>query len=290
MQSGADRPDLLLLLWQPAMIVGELSSQQNIIAVVVDDSRSMSIADSRRHDARSRGPGRPPGRRSLRSATSDFRPASTARQHDSRGPNCAPVDCARRIRDAHRRRPQAACRRNLGSARRRGGAAERRRREHAGLGGSGISPDALAGTAQSPPAGRIPSASATRSVRHDVEIEDVSLAAQSCRQRARDRHRQPDAARLHRPEGHAHRARRQKTLATREVTLGPDGRLQAEPLFFPAGAAGAKEPHVLARAAAGRRESAQQRSDAAASGERCQAPHPLHRGRAALGIQIHPPR
>ena len=34
---------LLLLLWQPAMTVGELSSQQNIIAVVVDDSRSMAI-------------------------------------------------------------------------------------------------------------------------------------------------------------------------------------------------------------------------------------------------------
>src|ERR1700691_3456452 len=37
---------VLLLLWQPAITVGELSSQQNIIAVVVDDSRSMAIADS----------------------------------------------------------------------------------------------------------------------------------------------------------------------------------------------------------------------------------------------------
>jgi uncharacterized membrane protein len=37
---------LLLLLWQPAMKVAELSSQQNIIAVVVDDSHSMAIADS----------------------------------------------------------------------------------------------------------------------------------------------------------------------------------------------------------------------------------------------------
>jgi len=37
---------VLLLLWQPAMLVSELSSQQNIIAVVVDGSRSMSIADS----------------------------------------------------------------------------------------------------------------------------------------------------------------------------------------------------------------------------------------------------
>jgi uncharacterized membrane protein len=36
---------VLLLLWQPAMMVAELRPQQNIIAVLVDDSRSMSIAD-----------------------------------------------------------------------------------------------------------------------------------------------------------------------------------------------------------------------------------------------------
>src|SRR6202051_300606 len=37
---------VLLLLWQPAMTVAALSSQQNVIAVVVDDSRSMAIADN----------------------------------------------------------------------------------------------------------------------------------------------------------------------------------------------------------------------------------------------------
>jgi uncharacterized membrane protein len=37
---------VLLLLWEPAVTVAELKSQQNIIAVLVDDSRSMSIADS----------------------------------------------------------------------------------------------------------------------------------------------------------------------------------------------------------------------------------------------------
>jgi hypothetical protein len=37
---------IFLLLWQPAITVSALSSQQNIIAVVVDDSRSMAIADS----------------------------------------------------------------------------------------------------------------------------------------------------------------------------------------------------------------------------------------------------
>src|SRR5579859_6577465 len=36
---------ILLLLWQPAVLVAELRPQQNIIAVVVDDSRSMAIAD-----------------------------------------------------------------------------------------------------------------------------------------------------------------------------------------------------------------------------------------------------
>jgi uncharacterized membrane protein len=36
---------LLLLLWQPAVTVAELKPQQNIIAVLMDDSRSMSIAD-----------------------------------------------------------------------------------------------------------------------------------------------------------------------------------------------------------------------------------------------------
>jgi len=37
---------VLLLLWQPAVLVAELRPQQNIIAVLVDDSKSMSIADT----------------------------------------------------------------------------------------------------------------------------------------------------------------------------------------------------------------------------------------------------
>ena len=37
---------VLFLLWQPAVLVAELRPQQNIIAVLVDDSRSMSIADA----------------------------------------------------------------------------------------------------------------------------------------------------------------------------------------------------------------------------------------------------
>ena len=37
---------LLLLLWQPAISVTALKEQQNIIAVVVDDSRSMALKDT----------------------------------------------------------------------------------------------------------------------------------------------------------------------------------------------------------------------------------------------------
>src|ERR1700722_14395111 len=36
---------VLVLLWQPAITVAELKPQENIIAVVVDDSRSMAITD-----------------------------------------------------------------------------------------------------------------------------------------------------------------------------------------------------------------------------------------------------
>lgn len=37
---------LLLLLWQPALSITALKPQQNIIAIVVDDSRSMALADT----------------------------------------------------------------------------------------------------------------------------------------------------------------------------------------------------------------------------------------------------
>src|SRR6202051_1616209 len=37
---------VLVLLWQPAITVAELKPQQNIIAVLVDDSRSMAISEN----------------------------------------------------------------------------------------------------------------------------------------------------------------------------------------------------------------------------------------------------
>src|SRR6204780_2867676 len=37
---------ILVLLWQPAITVAELKPQQNIIAVLVDDSRSMALSEN----------------------------------------------------------------------------------------------------------------------------------------------------------------------------------------------------------------------------------------------------
>src|SRR6516164_7009837 len=37
---------VLVLLWQPAITVAELKPQQNIIAVLVDDSRSMAMSEN----------------------------------------------------------------------------------------------------------------------------------------------------------------------------------------------------------------------------------------------------
>src|SRR5262249_19445732 len=36
---------VLLLLWQPAILITQLNPQQNIIALVLDDSRSMAISE-----------------------------------------------------------------------------------------------------------------------------------------------------------------------------------------------------------------------------------------------------
>src|SRR5580693_3691242 len=36
---------LLMLLWQPAITIAQLKPQQNIIAVLIDDSRSMAISE-----------------------------------------------------------------------------------------------------------------------------------------------------------------------------------------------------------------------------------------------------
>ncbi len=65
---------LLALLWRPAMVVSELSSQQNVIAIVIDDSREHAY----------RGRGRPNPRSSRRSQHSTRRAAGLERRFQTR--------------------------------------------------------------------------------------------------------------------------------------------------------------------------------------------------------------
>ncbi len=108
-----------------------------------------------------------------------------------------------------------------------------------GIGGSGIGLDALQALRNR----RLPVHTigfGNPEHAHDVEIEDVSVAASAA---ANARLAATVSLTQH---GYAGQKATltvrdgDKTLAAREITLAPDGALQTEPLFFPAGAAGAK--------------------------------------------------
>ncbi len=81
---------ILVLLWQPAITVAELKPQQNIIAVLVDDSRSMAISED---GVTRQAPGREGAseRRPRPASTTDFKRVCTASMP------CPPASIASRI-------------------------------------------------------------------------------------------------------------------------------------------------------------------------------------------------
>jgi hypothetical protein len=229
---------VLVLLWQPAMLVGELSSQQNIIAVVVDDSRSMSIADS---DGKTREGA---ALRALengvlsglqkRFQTRIYRLGNQLTQVDS-PQGIAPVESATHIDDGLKQLLAETSDLPVGAVLllSDGGNNEE------GMGGSGIELETLQGLRNR----RLPVHTVgfgKEEQAHDIEMEDVSVAATAAAN-ARiaatvsltQRGYAGQKATLIVRDG-------DKTLAAREMTLAADGRLQAEQLFFPIGAAGAK--------------------------------------------------
>jgi hypothetical protein len=229
---------LLLLLWQPAMTIGELNSQQNIIAVVVDDSRSMATADS---DGRTREAaalaalnGGVLAGLEKRFQTRLYRiDRELKRQEGTQG--IAPTGTATRLDDGLKQLVGETSDLPVGAVvlLTDGG------QNTTGLGGSGIGAD----TIQELRNRRLPVHTVglgREELAHDVEIEDVSLAekavatARVAATVTLSQHGYTgEKATLVVREG-------DKTLAEHEITLGPNGRVQAEPLFFPAGAAGAK--------------------------------------------------
>jgi len=229
---------VLLLLWQPAIIVGELSSKQNIIAVVVDSSRSMSIADS---DGKTReavaiaalNSGVLAGLNE-RFQTRVYRLGSELELVNALG-QIAPVDTATHIdkgleqlaKDTEDLPVGAIVLLSDGS------------QNTTGIGGDEASADALLALKNRRlPVHTVGFGNETHA--HDVEIEDVSVAATAV---ANARIATTVTLTQHGYSGQKALLTVRdgnKTLTQREITLAADGRLQSEPLFFPVGNAGAK--------------------------------------------------
>jgi hypothetical protein len=220
------------------MLVGELSSQQNIIAVVVDDSRSMSIADS---DGKTREAA---ALRALedsvlsglqkRFQTRIYRLGNQLTRVDS-SQGIAPVESATHIDDGLKQLVAETSDLPVGAVlllSDGGNNAE-------GMEGSGIGLETLQALRNR----RLPVHTigfGKEEHTHDIEMEYVSIAATAAAN-ARiaatvsltQRGYAGQKATLTVRDG-------DKALAARELTLVADGRLQTEQLFFPIGAAGAK--------------------------------------------------
>ena len=229
---------VLVLLWQPAMLVSELNSQQNIIAVVVDDSRSMRIADS---DGKTREAAAIAALENgvlaglqKRFQTRVYRLGSELTRVD--GPReIAPVEAATHIGDGLKQLATETADLPVGAVLLLSDGSQ----NTAGTGGSGISLDALQALRNR----RLPVHTVgfgREESAHDVEIEDVSVAATAI---ANARIAATVSLTQHGYSGQKATLTvrdGEKALAEREISLPANGHIQTESLFFPIGAAGAK--------------------------------------------------
>ena len=240
---------ILALLWQPAIMVAELSSQQNIIAVVVDDSHSMSIADSdgktREAAALAALQGGVLDGLKNRFQTRIYRVGSTLARVDEPAdsaqvnlakPNAiTPSDPATHLSDGLKQLVTETADLPVGAVLLLSDGGE----NSSGLGGTGINVDALQALRNR----RLPVHTigfGKEEPAHDVEVEDVGVAPSAA---ANARVSTTVSLVQHGYAGQkATLAVRDgnKTLEEREITLAANGQIQTEPLFFPVGAAGAK--------------------------------------------------
>ena len=229
---------LLLLLWQPAMTIGELNSQQNIIAVVVDDSSSMATTDvngkAREDAALSALNGGVLAGLRQRFQTRLYRLDSDIKRIDTTQGVTA-SGAATHIDDGLKQLVTDTSDLPVGAVVLLSDGGQ----NTSGVGGSGISADTLQALRNR----RLPVHTVgfgREQLAHDVEIEDVSLAEKAV---ANARVAATITLTQHGYTGQKATLTVRdggKTLAARDITFGPDGRVQAESLFFPAGAAGAK--------------------------------------------------
>jgi uncharacterized membrane protein len=229
---------ILFLLWQPALVVAELNSQQNIIAVVLDDSRSMGIADSngitREAAAIAALQSGVLAGLQKRFQTRVYRLGNQLTPAD-RVEQISPTEGATHISDGLKQLAAETADLPVGAILLLSDGGE----NAASVSGSGISADALQALRDR----RLPVHTVglgKEELAHDVEVEDVSLAA-SASAKARiaatvtltQRGYAGQKVKLTVRDG-------EKALTEREITLAADGQIQAEPLFFPVGDAGVK--------------------------------------------------
>ncbi|MGI4854901.1 MAG: glutamine amidotransferase [Janthinobacterium lividum] len=230
---------LLFLVWQPAISVAELSSQQNIIAVVVDNSRSMATPDS---DGK---PRETAALTALQSGVLDgLNKRFRTRLYTLNGGltkvdslhAIQPVATATHIGDGLQKLAEETSDLPVGAVVLLTDGSE----NSAGVGsGASIGLPAMQALRNR----RLPVhtvAFGSDKVEHDIEMEDVSVspnvvansriaATVSFTQHGYTNTRASITVR----DG-------DKAIAVHEITLGPNGAIQTEPLFFSAGSAGAK--------------------------------------------------
>jgi uncharacterized membrane protein len=243
---------ILVLLWQPAITISELKPQQNMIAVLVDDSRSMAIADS--------------GSTREAQAVQALRNGTLQNLNRSFQTRLYRIDDkAARVDNLKNLQPGA-------SSTRLGDSLKQLSAETSDLpigaivllsdGGDntgGISTDAInALRARHIPVHTV--GFGRERAEHDVELDDAVIAPRTL----------ADSRLAAKITWHQHGyagARMNltvrdvsngpgKVLAARAVTLGPDGNLQADTIMFDIGGAGAKTLQIAAAPLAGEENTA----------------------------------
>src|SRR5580704_13293151 len=234
---------VLVLLWQPAITVAELAPQQNVIAVVLDDSRSMAIADSG-------GDGKQPREAAAQKALEDGVLAGLQKKFqirlyrlDSRVARVAapgeiqPTAPATLINNGLRQLTSETSDLPVGAIVLLSDGSEN------SIDGSG---DLALETIHALRNRRIPVHTVgfgKEQLAHDLELSDVRVAF-----RAMADSRIPATVTFHQRGYAGSKALLvirdgDKTLGSREVTLGADGATQVETIFFSPGEAGAKTLH-----------------------------------------------
>jgi uncharacterized membrane protein len=232
---------VLVLLWQPAITVAELASQQNVIAVVLDDSRSMTIADSG-------SDGKTPREAAAQRALEDGVLAGLQKKFQTRLYRLdTKVSQAAALKDIQPSAPATHLNESL----------RQLANDTSDLpigavvllsDGSDNSGDLALETIRVFRNRRLPVHTVgfgNEHLAHDVELTDVSVAA-----RALADSRIPATVNFHQRGYAGSKALLlvrdgDKTVGSREITFNSDGASQVETIFFSPGGAGIKNLHFL---------------------------------------------